>query len=110
MSEKEADMVLNEAVRAAEEINARNETDSGFQSRAVSNNPLLQQNVVHQFKSASVHLYQRGGGAEAYGPNGWKRPCLDKVDVLVMGDSSIRAFGRKQRILPGYSITAYGKV
>ena len=38
----------------------------------------------------------------------WSRPCFEGFAKVVMGDSSIRAFGRKKRQLRGMSITGFG--
>ena len=38
----------------------------------------------------------------------WSRPCFRGFASVVMGDSSIRAFGRKRKQLRGMSITGFG--
>ena len=36
------------------------------------------------------------------------RPCLVGVKVLVLSDSSMRAFARRRKTIPGHCIVAYG--
>ena len=38
----------------------------------------------------------------------WSRPCFKGFERVIIGDSSIRAFGRMRRFLHGMSITGFG--
>ena len=41
-------------------------------------------------------------------PKLYYRPCLVGIKVLVLSDSTMRAFNRKRKTIPGYCVAAYG--
>ena len=113
MPEDEVDRILTEAVKVAERNQAlvQNETSSEDlnSDKEVTPTPYDELNMLQQNGSrmVSTHLYQR---RNSYGPNGWRRPCLKGIKVLMLGDSSVRAFGRKGNKIPGHAIVAYGGI
>ena len=71
-----------------------------------SNTPLIGQvNITRDMRSLSVHHLKRRDGFEEYWT--WKRPCFNNAGVVVMGDSMLRCFYRKDKRLPGHVIHAF---
>ena len=119
MPENELDAILTEAVLAAQ---AKQETEnknvdassrqgtaisSGYESGRVQSSGIEGVNDGNVGKRmASIHLHHIRGTLIHYT---WKRPCLKGIDVLALGDSTLRAFGKRGKELPGHCIVAYGK-
>ena len=54
----------------------------------------------------SLHLFKNTQSGFKT-PWAMKRPCLKEIDTLVLSDSTLRAFARLNRKIPGFAIVAY---
>ena len=118
MPANEIDEILTEAVAAAVQkaeddkvvdASSRQGTaiSSGFESGGMQSGGIEGGIETDRKRMASIHLHHIKGTMIHLT---WKRPCLKGIEVVAFGDSTLRAFGRQGKELPGYCIVAYGIV
>ena len=66
---------------------------------------MTRQVQVQNLRQVSAWCRKRTNGRDTLGA--MRRPCLNRINTVVLGDSTLRAFARLQVKMPGYCIISY---
>ena len=72
------------------------------------NNNLTRHVQVQDLRQVSAWCRKRTNGRDTLGT--MRRPCLNRINTVVLGDSSVRSFARLQVKMPGHCIISYRTV
>lgn len=124
-NEVEAEYDNVDAVGTSTADNHDNAGHSGFRTRDDSDNDAHSSSNDGNNRDASNLVFERLVPVRQFMPRklisksqhspghdalvwSWKRPCVNGLDVVVIGDSSVRQFGNKNYRINGYGIFSFG--
>ena len=74
-------------------------------TRDDSNSNMTHQVPTQNLRQVSAWCRKRTNGRDTL--SAMRRPCLNRINTVVLGDSTLRAFARLQVKMPGHCIISY---